>query len=108
MPSDEEWTGLINQLGGESVAGGKMKFDPRYWNYNYVLNSQDGGFDAPGAGMREPGGTFLNLGLSTIFWSSSSSSLSDAFNRRIDVSTTVVTRTASNKSSGFSVRCVKD
>lgn len=108
LPTDEEWTDLISQLGGESVAGGKMKFDPRYWNYNNVTNSQDGGFDAPGAGMREPAGTFLNLGLSTVFWGSTSSSAADAFSRRIDVSTTVVTRTASNKSSGFSVRCVKD
>jgi uncharacterized protein (TIGR02145 family) len=108
IPTDEEWTDLINQLGGESVAGGKMKFDPRYWNYNNVPYSQDGGFDAPGAGMRKPDGTFLNLGLSTMFWSSSSSSPADAYSRRIDVSSPVVTRAAGNKSSGFSIRCVKD
>ena len=49
-----------------------------------------------------------NLGLSTMFWSSSSSSPADAYSRRIDVSTTVVTRAAGNKSSGYAVRCVKD
>jgi uncharacterized protein (TIGR02145 family) len=43
-----------------------------------------------------------------MFWSSSSSSPDDAYNRRIDVSTPVVTRAAGNKSSGFSIRCVKD
>ena len=108
IPDDVEWNELINWLGGESVAGGKMKWGPQLWNYFNVPNSQDGGFNAPGAGMRKPDGTFLDLGLSATYWSFTSYSTTDAYCRRIEKMVPQVTSLAINKSSGFSVRCIKD
>ena len=106
VPTDGEWTELINWFGGDSVAGEIMKQGARFWHNLPVTN--DSGFKAYPAGMREPDGTFLNVYLSTLYWSSSSSSPTSAFSQRVDDLSSLVIRNANRKSSGFSVRCIKD
>jgi len=54
MPTDIEWTALITYLGGESVAGGKMKETGIiYWQTPNTGASNSSGFTASGGGMRE-------------------------------------------------------
>ncbi len=47
VPSDPEWTVLTDYLGGEKLAGGKMKiFGLEYWRYPNRAASNESGFSA--------------------------------------------------------------
>jgi len=108
IPSDEEWTELINWYGGELKAGDPMKYISVLWDIYHLPLNDDSGFNAVGSGYRKPDGTFIEFRQSTTFWSSASLSVTEAYSRRIEGLTPVVARVASSKSSGFSVRCVRD
>lgn len=66
------------------------------------------GFSALLAGARYTGGSFINVGSGTNFWSSSASSSSNAWNRNLNTSYSTVNRNNNNKANGFSVRCLRD
>ena len=51
LPSDDEWITLADHLGGEDVAGGKMKEISKYWNSLHEEANNESGFSAL------PGGT---------------------------------------------------
>jgi len=108
IPSDEEWTDLINWYGGELKAGDPMKYISILWDIYHLPYYGNSGFNAIGSGYRKPDGTFMELRKSATFWSSDPVSETEAYCRRIEGLIPVVTRNASNKSSGFSVRCVRD
>jgi uncharacterized protein (TIGR02145 family) len=108
IPSDQEWTDLITWYGGELKAGDPMKYISILWDIYHLPSYGDSGFNAVGSGYRKPDGTFLELRKSATFWSSASLSGTEAYSRRIEGLTPVVTRTASNKSSGFSVRFIRN
>jgi len=59
------------------------------------------------AGSRSTNGSFNNLSSFGYIWSSSESSVSDAWYQYLYSSNTTVYRYALNKTYGFSVRCVK-
>jgi uncharacterized protein (TIGR02145 family) len=104
IPSDGEFTELTDFLGGEEVAGGKMK-DDVFWN-----GSNSSGFTGLAGGNRRPNGNFndFNYGF---FWSSSfysGSSGSFGFIRSLNSYSTAVGRNAYNLSYGLSARCIKD
>ena len=60
------------------------------------------------AGFRNTNGSFHYLSSNGNLWSSSESSVSNAWNRYLYSSNTTVYRHAYNKAYGFSVRCIKD
>ena len=67
LPSKAEWQALVANLGGESVAGGKMKeFGTSHWNYP---NSADNlsNFSALPSGARVENGNFFNRGINAYF-----------------------------------------
>jgi uncharacterized protein (TIGR02145 family) len=66
------------------------------------------GFSALPGGFRYYGGNFWNLGTLTYFWTSSPSSTSDAFQRRLDGSKSTVFRERTLKQAGKYVRCLKN
>jgi len=69
LPSVEEWTTLANYLGGEKIAGGKMKATIG-WQYDENGNAtNESGFTALPAAYRDAG-TFQDLGWRTNFWTS--------------------------------------
>ena len=112
VPSDAEWTTLVNHLGGSSVAGGALKST----STNFFV-----GWDLPNTGATNssnftalPGG---NRNLSGYFgfirgfgsWWSSSVSGSDAWMRELSYNTISVNRnTYYTRTSGLSVRCIRD
>lgn len=108
IPTDEEWTDLINWYGGESKAGDPMKLISILWDIYHLPIHDDSGFNSIGSGYRKPDGAFMEHRQSATFWSSASVSGTEAYSRKIEGLTPVVARNASNKSSGFSLRCVKD
>jgi len=110
IPSDGEFTQLTDFLGGNSVAGGKMKeagYD--HWNYsNYGNGTNSSGWTGlPGGSSFSDG--FSNNGLVGYWWSASeSSSSSYSWRRNLYYSYDVVDRSNSSRDYGRSARCVRD
>ena len=105
VPTDQEYTTLIDVLGGTSVAGGKMKSSPEdspAWN-----GTNTSGFSGLAGGYRDLSGDFDGGGYSGYFWSASASG-ANAWNRRLNGGNTEVSRSNNNRRSGVSVRCVRD
>ncbi|HWR32176.1 MAG TPA: fibrobacter succinogenes major paralogous domain-containing protein, partial [Chitinophagaceae bacterium] len=69
IPSDEEWTTLIEFLGGEVEAGLKIKSDYGWKNNKNGLNTS--GFTGLPSGYRDENSTFNNIGAQSHWWSSS-------------------------------------
>jgi uncharacterized protein (TIGR02145 family) len=100
IPSDEEFTELTNFLGGESVAGGKMKDDVQ-WN-----GSNSSGFTGLPGGYRDSGGFDYN-GNHGNWWSASESG-SVSWIRSLLFNVGWVSRDYDYPFYGFSARCVRD
>jgi uncharacterized protein (TIGR02145 family) len=109
IPSDAEWTTLGTTLGGNSVAGGKMK-EPGTFNWyppNTGADNSSGWAGLPG-GIRFNNGTFTNIGSNGIWWSSTELNTSDAWFRTLGYDYGFLFRGGTNKPDGFSVRCLRD
>jgi len=101
VPTDEDWTTLIEELGGEAVAGEHMKTNE--WG-----GRNESGFSALPGGFRfNYGGSFDDLGNGGYWWSSSPSG-SDAWYRYLSSGYSGVGRYYDGVRDGFSVRCVRD
>lgn len=62
VPTDTEWTILTDYLGGESVAGGKLKsIATSYWNSPNIGATNESGFSALAGGYRLHGYIFYNI-----------------------------------------------
>lgn len=101
IPSDEDWSSLIDFLGGERVTGKKMK-STKGWAVNGIGTNESGFSGLPG-GRRTSFGDFYGIGEESEWWSSWESwprGLTyhrDDFHVLLDV-----------KEGGMSVRCLKD
>jgi len=109
VPSDEEWKTLIDYLGGELVAGGKLKeTGTTHWNSSNEGATNESGFAALPGGYRDDGGTFYYLGNYAYFWSSAEYSSNYAWYRRLGYYSAYVYRGSYDKRHGVSVRLVRD
>jgi uncharacterized protein (TIGR02145 family) len=112
LPSDREWTALTNYLGGENVAGGKMKSaGTAYWNSPNTGATNESGFSVLPGGCRYYVGSFFNIRNYAFFWSASENDDIYAWNRNLSIYTGVVSRSSTYtglKSVGASVRCLRD
>ena len=114
IPSDAEWTILTDFLGGESVAGGKMKSTGTIqagtglWESPNAAATNESGFTGLPAGYRDGVGTFDTIGFDGLWWSSSEGDTTNAWNRFLDYNLGNAYRSYFNKLFGFSVRCVRD
>ncbi len=114
VPSDDEWSALISYLGGEYVAGGKLKeTGTSHWFSPNNDATNETGFSALPGGFRDPDGSFSKLGhngFSGFWWTSSDSSATDGFAYGLYYPSSYVSRrgVSYNKKMGFSVRCLKD
>ena len=108
VPSDAEWTTLTTFLGGESVAGGKMKsISTTYWNLSNVAPTNESGFSTLPGGYRVNDGSFNNINLNAFFWSATELDKNDAWHRYLNYNDNVFVNYF-NKSFGASVRCLRD
>ena len=110
IPSDGEWTTLTDELGGTSTAGGKLKSTcTTLWDSPNTGATNSSGFSAlPGGGRGGASGSFLYEGNRGHWWSSTEYNNTLAYYRRLYYSNAEAYLNYSNKSLGFSVRCVKD
>lgn len=121
IPSNTEWTTLSTYLGGDSVAGGKMKetsssqTDTYSWYYDSGATNLSG-FSAKPASWRytESSGTYFGgnypIKMSALWWSSSEFGSGMASLRNILASSNSLNIQVFShvKSNGLSVRCIKD
>ncbi len=109
IPSDEQWTILINNLGGEDVAGIKMK-SSNDWAEEGIGNNESG-FSALPGGFRDAYGKFEDseIGEGGYWWSSTESDSVDALSRHLSYDSNKVYRgNYDSKGNGYSIRCIKE
>jgi uncharacterized protein (TIGR02145 family) len=114
VSSDADWRRLTAYFGGDSVAGDKLK-STDFWPVKadtIRTSTNESGFTALPSGSRQPDGTFyFDLGDKGFWWCSPEypgNSAFEALYKSIGTENDNVYSALSNKSSGFSVRCVKD
>jgi len=111
LPTDIEWTTLVDYLGGALVAGGKMKeAGTVHWVPSNVGATNESGFTALPGGYCEPPLTspqFGWLGHHGNFRSSTENG-NYSWDRRLESGSTYVYRINGSKSGGHSVRCIKN
>ena len=115
VPTDAEWTILTTFLGGEEVAGGKLKATGNeHWNNpNYASN--ESGFNALPGGESLPHPVFQGVKGICYFWTSTRGEPIDdtgtaygAYMRYMVNYQTACYRNENGRDNGASVRCVKD
>ena len=114
LPNDSEWTILINFLGGESIAGGKLKeTSTTHWRSPNTSAGNDFGFTALPGGFHEEFGAwggeagFEGIGDKGFWWSSTWHITFGVSFLSIKYNDSVVTRDTYG-TNGLSVRCIKD
>ena len=115
VPTDAEWTTLTDYLGGQSdenynfFAGGKMKSTGfQYWLNPNTGATNESGFSGLPAGIRIFDGTFSSFGNNGFWWSSSELDTYSALGLLLDYNFGYSYRLNNDKTSGFSVRCIRD
>jgi uncharacterized protein (TIGR02145 family) len=110
VPTDAEWTTLTTWLGGETIAGGKLKeTGTTHWTTPNTGATNESGFTALPGGYRTSSGPFGNIGITGNWWSSTEESPpNSAWFRNMYNNFSVVTRGSTLKWNGMSVRCIKD
>ena len=111
IPTDDEWNTLINYLGGEDLAGNKMKeTGSLHWHESDSEGTNESGFTALPAGGRKDytADGFYNLTFATIFWSSTQGGTYSAWGRYLSITSSKCSKYGSEKQNGNSVRCIKD
>ncbi len=117
VPSDAEWTTLTTFLGGEEVAGGKMKAAGKsLWHSPDNTATNTSGFTGlPGGARNFNGfGTFSGIGKGTYWWSTTESGSIEVWLRNTVCYRSVfifggqLVSYVLDKTNGFSVRCLRD
>ena len=115
LPSEAEWNILINELGGEAVAGGKLKYPTIAGIINYweapntgAATADNSNFKAYGAGYIDNGNTPLEHLKATMFWMSDNINSTQARCLRLSTSTATATKPDYVKEYSLSIRCILD
>lgn len=112
VPTQAEWTTLINYLGGASVAGDILKEAGNiHWTGSYAGATNTSGFTALPGGYITLGNStygFYNIGISGQWWSSSEVDSGNAWKISLTNTSSQAVSGNSVKQNGLSIRCVKD
>jgi uncharacterized protein (TIGR02145 family) len=112
IPNDSDWQILIDYLGGESVAGGKMKeIGTEHWDSpNTGATNLSGFFALPGGFRSFFRGVYGAMGYSGDWWSASIQSYINAPVKNFSLNSNSSSITNNNiiPIMGYSVRCVKN
>ncbi len=119
VPSDAEWTILTDFLGGNEIAGGRMKSignltdSSGFWLTPNEGASNSSGFSALPSGAfshNMNGGfmEFLSINNYGYYWSSTSINAESSYYRVLTYNSQSIIRNYYSKLSEYSVRCVRD
>lgn len=109
VPTDSEWTTLTLYLGGDIIAGVKLKESgTAYWAYPNLAATNESGFTALPGSHRPDGNGYIDPGWHGFWWTATEYDLSQAMSCTMANGSISVSRGKDNKTSGFSLRCIKD
>lgn len=109
ISTDAEWTTLIEILGGENVAGGKLKeLGTTHWREPNSYATNESGFTALPGGTRYTNGLFFTIKTIGYWWTFTGSNVLNGRYRSMSSTNGAVSRNYIDSTNGFSVRCVKD
>jgi uncharacterized protein (TIGR02145 family) len=117
VPSNEEWITLRTYLGGEAIAGGKLKESgTSHWQSPNTGATNESGFTAlPGGGRRNVGsgneGKFDGQGIDCSWWSTTrlnSEPFSPIYGFWIQINYSRLFRSEFYVNDGVNVRCIKN
>ena len=109
VPSDAEWTVLTDYLGGQNVAGGKLKeVGTTSWLSPNTGATNASLFTGLPGGSRYYNGDYYYIGIDGYWWSSTENNTDNAWNRNLNNDAGNAYSINYNKRTGFSVRCLRD
>ncbi|MBN1183397.1 MAG: T9SS type A sorting domain-containing protein [Bacteroidales bacterium] len=110
VPTHNEWTTLINYLGNNIVAGGKLKeTGTTHWNSPNTDATNESGFTGLPSGWRNQDGTFLYIRMNEAWWSTTEYNTDYAYERSLNYESGQAFSVGFNpKRNGYSIRCIKD
>jgi uncharacterized protein (TIGR02145 family) len=110
LPSLDEWNTLFQYLGGDSIAGGKMKLADTTWLSPNTGATNLSEFAAHPEGYYNDNGILKNAGKGAYFWTSNENEekYGDSWNVHLWYDVEKVEKMSAFKRKGFSVRCIKD
>lgn len=109
IPSDAEWTNMINCLGGKFVAGGALKEAGfSHWATPNTGATNSTGFNGLPGGNRANDGVFLSITFLGFWWTASEYDLVNAYPAYIRYDGPSIYQFTQSKKRGFSVRLIKD
>lgn len=113
LPGNRDWAELTYYLGGESVAGGKLKATgTTYWNSPNTGATNETGFTALPGGNHGMGEAFFSIGQYGHWWSATEFSANHpmyAWSRFVHYNSSYLySYDFNDKELGFSVRCLRN
>jgi uncharacterized protein (TIGR02145 family) len=109
IPSNVEWAALATYLGGESVAGYKLKeTGTTHWKGTNTDATNETGFTALPGGYRDYDGAFSYFAYYGVWWSSTGDGSANAWDYFMSYVYDNLKSLGGHKTDGISVRCVKD
>lgn len=109
VPSKAEWAELSEFLGGEEVAGGKLKeIGTTHWFSPNTGATDEVGFTALPGGLRHYDGSFGMLGEHGSWWTTTVSNNGEVWINDLFFENRKIWSYEFGKTFGFSVRCIKD
>lgn len=107
VANNSDWNLLISTLGGEGIAGGKLKSLNLWSNPNDGATNETGFAGIPN-GARYGDGAFVQLGTVAYYWSSSSGFMTAPFYYLGYGDSYLRYGFVGDKKSGYAIRCIKD
>lgn len=112
LPSNAEWQELTDLLGGDSLAGIKLKESGLgHWASPNTGATNSTGFTALPGGVKRPlvlGGGFDSKYTHGIFWTTTIYNSSNSINRGLNYNSSNFGNGPNGNNHGFSVRCIMD
>jgi len=109
VPTNDEWQVLIDYLGGDAIAGGKMKeTGTTHWVAPNTGATNESGFTALPGGYCGPYGDFSSMGWGGYFWSATEHVSTNAYDCRLYALDSEVSQSYFYKRAGYAVRCLRN
>jgi len=109
IPSDSEWQELINNLGGEAVAGGRLKaVGLEYWVTPNRGATNESLMGALPTGFRDFTGDYSGLGRVCFFGTASAENAWEVYIREVNYTRTSIPRGGLHPDDAVPVRCLKN
>jgi uncharacterized protein (TIGR02145 family) len=109
LPDNDEWLNLITYLGGDSVAGGRIKESgTSHWKSPNTGATNESGFTALPGGIYSSDGKFYDIWNDGRWWSATEESTHNAWYVSTSYNSGIINRELIYKKLGLSIRCIRD